>query len=204
VRETSISRSSRLVRHIHMFTGLFLAPWMLMYALSTLVMAHHKFIDSFYPTKRPAMVTEREFDYSRSFPADSTREQIGEQILQDLGMNGTHALSGGKNGEPLVIRRQHALAIRQVTFDASKHKILLQREEFRTPGFLERMHRRRGYNSYSRENAWGFTVDLAVITMAFWSLSGVWLWWELKSTRTRGALSLAAGLILFGMFLALI
>ena len=31
------SNMSRLVRRVHMFTGLFLAPWMLMYALSTLV-----------------------------------------------------------------------------------------------------------------------------------------------------------------------
>ena len=39
---------SRLVRRVHMFTALFLAPWMLMYALSTLVMAHHKYVNSFY------------------------------------------------------------------------------------------------------------------------------------------------------------
>ena len=31
------SNMSRLVRRVHMFTGHFLAPWMLMYALSTLV-----------------------------------------------------------------------------------------------------------------------------------------------------------------------
>jgi hypothetical protein len=202
--EKTISTVSRLVRRIHMFTALFLVPWMVMYALSTLVMTHREFVGSYYSSKNPALVTERELDYSRSFPTNSTREQIGDQVLQDLGLSGTHYVSGGKNGKPLVIHRQHALTPRHITFDAPNNKIILKREEFRATNFLERMHRRRGYNSYALENTWGFAVDVAVVTMAFWSLSGIWLWWELKSTRRWGALSLAAGLGLFAMFLALI
>ncbi len=175
-----------------------------MYALSTQVMAHREFVRSFYSSKNPALATERELDYSRSIPANSTREQIAELILQDLGLSGTHNVSGGKDGRPLVIHRQHALTPRHITFDVSKNKILLQREEFRASNFLERMHRRRGYNSYALENTWGSLVDLAVVAMLFWSLSGVWLWWELKPARLWGALSLTAGLGLFAMFLALI
>jgi hypothetical protein len=187
-----------------MFTALFLAPWMIMYALSTLVMAHRTLVESFYASKRPTMVTERELDYTRSFPAEATRENIAEAILGDLGLSGTHSLSGGRDGQPLVIRRQHAVTPRQITFDRSKNRIVLQREQFRGSHFLERMHRRRGYNSYVLENTWGFTVDVAVVAMVFWSLSGVWLWWEVKATRRWGALSLIAGSALFAMFLVLI
>ena len=203
--EIAWSTISRLVRRVHMFTGLFLAPWMLMYALSTLVMTHREYVVSFYPSKSPALVTERELDYTRSFPAAATREQIGQQILQDVGLDGTHYLSGGRDGKPLVINRQHALTARRVTFDPATHKIVIQREEFRASTFLERMHRRRGYNQpYALEDTWGFTVDFAVVVMAFWSLSGIWLWWELKSTRSWGALSLASGVGLFAIFLVLL
>jgi hypothetical protein len=201
----SLSTVSRLIRRVHMFTGLFLGPWMLMYALSTLVMTHHEYVESFYPSKNPIMVTERELDYSRSFPTNTTREQIGQQVLQDLGLDGTHSVSGGRNGKPLVVNRQHALNTRRVTFDAAAHKISIQREEFRTPTFLERMHRRRGYNQpYTLEDTWGFTVDVAVVTMVFWSLSGIWLWWEIKAVRIWGALSVLAGLALFAIFAILI
>ena len=99
---------SRLVRRIHMFTGLFLAPWMVMYALSTLVMAHHEYVNSFYD-KSPVMVKERELDYSRSFSTNLTRDAIAQQILNDLGMDGAHSVSGGREGKPLVIQRQHAM-----------------------------------------------------------------------------------------------
>jgi hypothetical protein len=202
--EAPLSAISSLVRRVHMFSGLFLAPWMLMYALSTLIMAHRELVSSWYASRQPAMMTERELDYSRSFPANSSREQIAETILQDLGLSGTHRVSGGTDGNPLVIHRQHALTTRQITFDSSKNRILLRREQFRTSSFLERMHRRRGYNTYPLENTWGFMVDVAVVTMVFWSLSGVWLWLELKPTRLWGALALTAGLALFGLFLALI
>jgi hypothetical protein len=188
-----------------MFTGLFLGPWMLMYALSTLVMAHRDYVLSFYPSKAPAFVAERELDYTRSFPPTAAREEIGKQIVQDLGLEGRHNVSGGRDGKPLVINRQHALTARRITFDPATHKIAIEREEFRALTFLERMHRRRGYDQpYALEDSWGLTVDVAVVCMVFWSLSGIWLWWELKPTRKWGTLSLAAGLGLFLIFLLLL
>src|ERR1051326_5366932 len=103
--EMSLSKASRLVRRVHMFTGLFLGPWMLMYALSTLVMTHRDYVLLFFSSKNSAMVTERELDYPRVFPAAASREEIGRQILLDLGLDGAHSLSGGSNGKPLVITR---------------------------------------------------------------------------------------------------
>src|SRR5512140_1748816 len=111
------STAALWVRRIHLFAGLFLGPWMLMYALSTLMMAHREYVLSLYPSQTPTRVTERELDYSRAFPANATREQIGLQILRDLGLDGAHNLSGGRNGEPLIISRQHALTSRRITFD---------------------------------------------------------------------------------------
>jgi hypothetical protein len=198
---TASSASSRLIRRIHLFTGLFLAPWMLMYALSTLVMIHRNYVNSFYSSKTPALITERELDYTRSFPTNMTREQIAPQILRDLGLDGTHSVSGGRNGQPLVINRQNALSTRRVTFNAASGKVMIQREEFRAATFLDRLHRRRGYNQpYALEDTWGVTVDFAVVTMVFWSLSGIWLWWEIKHVRLWGTLSLVAGLGLFALF----
>jgi len=178
---------------------------MLMYALSTLMMTHRDLVLSFYPSKTPAMVTERELDYSRSFAVTATREQIAKQLLMDLGIDGAHRVSGGRNGKPLVINRPHALSPRRITFDPSTHKLRIEREEFRALTFLERLHRRRGYDQpYALEDAWALTVDIAVVAMIFWSLSGIWLWWELKLTRGWGALAWATGAALFAVFLTLL
>src|ERR1044071_6997692 len=203
--EKTLPGIARLVRRIHMFTGLFLGPWMLMYALSTLVMTHREYVLSFYPSKNPKMVTERELDYLRTFPTSASREQIAQGILQDLGLDGAHRVSGGSGGKPLVINRQHALAAQLITLDTTTHKLRIEREEFRALTFLERMHRRRGYEQpYALDDIWGFLVDVAVIAMVFWSLSGIWLWWEVKPTRRGGAWSLAAGAALFTVLVALL
>jgi hypothetical protein len=202
---TRASKVARLVRRVHMFTGLFLGPWMLMYALSTLVMTHRDYLGTFYHSKTPALVTERELDYTRSFPATVTREEIARQIVQDLGLEGRHYVGGGRDGKPLVITRQHALNLHRLTFDPAARKIIIEREDFRATTFLERMHRRRGYDQpYALEDTWALSVDVAVVTMVFWGLSGIWLWWELKATRLWGAVALVAGPALFVVFLALL
>ena len=196
---------TKVIRRVHMYLGLFLAPWMLMYALSTLVMAHRPFVLSFYPTETPKITVEKELDYSRSFTTNSTGKEKALVILQDLGLEGRHTVNNPKPEAPLVINRQHALYLRKITLDPKTNKLTVQREDFRALTFLERMHRRRGFQDpYAVENSWAFSVDLTVITMVFWGLSGIWLWWGMRPTRVWGAVSLAVGLGLFGMFLALI
>jgi len=192
---------SRIVRRVHMYLGLFLVPWMFMYAASTLVMNHREFVRSFYSTETPAMVRERELDLSRTFPADATREQIAKVILGDIGLEGAHRVSGG-NGKPLVIDRQHAFVPRRIMWDPSTQKIVIEKQEFRSATFLERMHRRRGYqHPYALEDTWAFSVDLAAVIMVFWSLSGLWLWWELRPTRLWGAVCGGLGMAVFVFFL---
>ena len=188
-----------------MYLGLFLAPWMLMYALSTLAMAHRPFVLSFYPTETPKIVVERELDYSRTFPPTATAQEKAGKILRDLGLEGRHSVPNVKDGAPLVINRQHAVFNRRIAFDANTSKISIQREEFRTLTFLERMHRRRGFQDpYVVEDTWAFSADLTVLTLVFWGLSGIWLWWGIRQTRLWGALCLCFGVVLFATFLALI
>ena len=70
---------------------------------------------------------------------------------------------------------------------------------------LERYHRRRGYaTGYGVDTAWAISVDLVIIAMVFWVLSGLWMWWEMKVTRIAGALAVLTGSALFAIFLATI
>jgi hypothetical protein len=164
-------------------------------------MTHRESVQSMYSSKNAPMVLEQELSYTRSFPSEAARDQIANQILQDIGLDGSHSLSGGRNGQPLVIDRQHALATRRITFDSAAGKLKIERQQFRTPTFLERMHRRRGYKEpYTLDDTWGFSVDVAVVAMVFWSLSGIWMWWEIRTTRLWGAISVLSGMILFTLF----
>ena len=49
-----------------------------------------------------------------------------------------------------------------------------------------------------------FIVDLAVVGMLFWVVSGIWMWWEIKPARSAGAVFGLLGCGAFGLLLATI
>ena len=193
---------SKVIRRTHMYLALFLAPWMLMYALSTIVMNHRALFQRGYGGRPPAWEKEREQSYSGTFPAGASGRMIAEQMLNDLRMEGAHNVSGPAAGGRITIVRQDPIAPRRITYSAADQKVVIEKQVFRTPAFLERMHRRRGYqHPYVLEDTWAFSVDLVIFALVFWVASGLWMWWEMRPTRVWGAAFSAIGAGLFGLFL---
>ena len=196
---------SKIVRRTHMYLALFLTPWMLMYALSTLVMNHRNFFREQNEEDAVRYEKESEQTYGGTFAPDAGLSMKALQILKSLNMEGSHDARESPDRKTLRINRHDPLSPRRISFSADDGKLVVERQVFRTPAFLERMHRRSGYDSgYAVDRTWAFSVDLVVITMIFWGLSGLWLWWELRVTRWLGLLCAGLGIGLFGFFLATI
>ncbi|NWF84777.1 MAG: hypothetical protein HXY18_13220 [Bryobacteraceae bacterium] len=120
------------------------------------------------------------------------------QILASLGMDGAHqaTLREGR----LVIQRNEAIRPVRITYTVAGNRLLVERQVLEGAAFLERMHRRRGFqHPYLLEDLWAFSVDLFIAVMLFWILSGLWMWWEMKATHRWGIVSLLAGAALFGL-----
>jgi hypothetical protein len=102
----------------------------------------------------------------------------------------------------VIITRNDLLTPRRLTFTPDTRILLIEKLPYRTNVMLERFHRRRGYaTEYGVDTAWAVTVDLLIAAMLFWVLSGLWMWWEMKVTRTLGALALTGGAALFALFI---
>jgi hypothetical protein len=188
---------SKILRRTHMYLALFLAPWVLMYTLSTMAMNHRDFFGKMYGGAPPVFEKEREITYSGTLPAGAAPKAIAPQLLQALDLDGAHGARADKAGV-ITINRFDALTPRRITYHPDTRQLTVERQVFRTPAFLERMHRRRGFQAgYHVNTAWWGSVDLFVLGMVFWALSGLWLWWELRVTRWLGAISLVLGLALF-------
>ena len=185
-----------------MFLALFLSPWVLIYALSTMAMNHRAFFRDLYGGNPVVWQAEREQAYTGSFAPEAKPREKAEQILHDLGMGGAFNANAQAGGGRLVIQRLDPLVPRRITFTPADGKLLVEKQVFRTVTFLERMHRRRGFQFDSAwEDTWAASVDLVIVAMVFWALSGLWMWWEMKATRLWGAVSAAGGLALFLIFL---
>lgn len=196
---------SKIVRRTHMYLALFLAPWMLMYALSTMAMNHREFFLERYGGTPVAWEKETEQVYNGTFADGDEPKMMAVQILKDLDMDGTYSVNRPSKDGPVTIFRAHPVSPRRITFTPADGKLLVEKQILRMSPFLERMHRRRGYqHDYALEDAWGFTVDFTIVAMIFWVASGLWMWWEMRRTRFWGAVFGAAGLGLFVFFLVTI
>lgn len=183
-----------------MYMALFLAPWMLMYALSTMAMNHRHSFKAYYGGEVAAYEKEREQAYNETIGPEASTEVIARRILTDLNMDGRHFAT--RSGDRITIYRDDPLQPRRITYAFESRKLLVERRLLRAPAFLEEMHRRRGYESpYAADDLWAFSVDVVILAMIFWAASGLWMWWEMKATRGWGALSAVVGLGLFVMFL---
>ena len=190
---------SRLIRRIHMYLALFLAPWMLAYALSTIVMNHG------WVTGPVSFQVEREQAYQASFALDTSPRVMGQQILSDLGLEGAFAVQGPAPDGRLTINRQDLVSPRRVIYTPATGQVRIERAEFHTSAFLSRFHHQRGYGSvFAANKAFAVSIDLVIVAMVFWALSGLWMWWEMRATRLWGVASGLGGLVLFVVFLATI
>ena len=184
-----------------MYSALFLTPWILMYALAVLGVNHR---DIFMSGERPFVrfETEKEQHYPAVFSEDVEPRMIAEQILADLGLEGTYIVRHNKqNGSYNIIRRD-PVTPRRITYTPAEEKLVVERQLFRTVGFLAGLHHRTGYRQEQlMEDTWAFSVDAAIIGMIIWVLTGLWMWWELKVTRRWGLISLLVGSGLFGFFI---
>lgn len=66
--------------------------------------------------------------------------------------------------------------------------------------FLLRMHLTRGYPSeVNLKWGWAIGVDCIAMALCFWGISGILMWWQIKSTRRAGLIVLVVSSILATM-----
>ena len=184
-----------------MYVALFLSPWVLIYALSTLAMNHHHFFQNWYDHQPVKWELDREIPYEAVFSDGVKRERVAEQILSDLDMDGAHRVRGSLNNQ-LTITRHNAVKPQRIIYAPKVRTLRIETQTFRTNVFLEQLHRRRGYDrGYLNDDLWAIAVDLFFLSTVVWAISGVWMWWELKATRQWGAICIGSGIAIFAFFL---
>jgi hypothetical protein len=195
---------SLLIRRTHMYLALFFVPWILVYSLSTLFFNRGIREFSATPEGRP-IAFEKESDqiYSRTFGEETSPDEMARQILKDLGLSGTHRANRRPDGT-IVINRRDAMTPRRITFDAETGSLTVERQVMSFPTWLRTIHHRTGFQSEELvEDTWALSVDLAILAMIFWVLSGLWMYWEIKAARKWGLVCGVAGAGLF-LFLLLV
>lgn len=185
-----------------MYLALFLTPWVIIYALSGLVLNHHGAVREFYGGNYNRFEQVEEREYATEYSGDTDPNRVGREILDELGLTGGFWVRGTPAEEKMVVHRDGGLLEHRISFFPKERRLTIEKQEVTAPTFLNRAHFRHGYEQpFLAADAWAFVVDLVIVSMLLWIATGIWMWWEIKPARQWGAAFGALGL---GVFLLLL
>ncbi len=187
----------RWTRDLHLWLGLFLSPFLVVYAVSTVLVNHNVRTaqDAARETSEPASVV---------VPDTEDRIALGKDIIAQLGLTGE---LGGVRRQPAQNRIIVPVNVpgkrRVVTVDTTTG---LATVETTTTGLLNGLvylHFAPGQHlvgisgNWLGMRLWHWMADATVYIVLFLSATGVYLWTVLRAERKAGLIFLGAGAATF-------
>ena len=181
------------MRDLHLYAGLFLCPFILLFAISTLQLNHPSRSASGQPaTKRQATV-KLPLGEVGSIPH-------ARDILGQLGVTGEiDYVRHNAKAEKLLIPVSKPGEATRVEVDLQVGTATIERDRRGLADALNYLHKMPGpHNVRFRGNWtylgwWAVTADGVVYGILFLTFSGLCLWWKLKAERIVGWVLLGGG-----------
>ena len=197
-------RIYRLIRDLHLFVGLFISPFVLVFAISVFFLVH-----AWLPRISSETSTRRVVS-ALPLPGDlkvlSGRPLIDalKPALETAGVHGEvgfvrHMVKEEKLIIPVTIPGRETT----VSIDIATREATIVTRETGLAGALVTLHKSPGQHgpdirmNWFYMRAWRWMADATVYLVLFISLSGIYLWYVLRAERSVGLMLLGAGAFSF-------
>jgi hypothetical protein len=189
----------RVLRWIHLYTGLFLIPWILIYGTSAFCLNHNQW---FVKKLKPAPISwevEREVEFTPSDQFPGEPKDQAREIVKSLDMDGPHRVLGKPNPKQMMIMRLCATGNYRITWRKPDEQLVVEKQKsFSYYRLMHSLHFRGGYGQpYFSCIAWAVIVDIVSISMWLWVVSGIYIWWRKSRKLVLGVACLVAGVVSF-------
>jgi hypothetical protein len=190
-------------RRLHLYLGLALLPWFLMYGASSIPFAHNQYFEQRDKAKGlPLWTVRMDRKYTIDVPSGGELRPVGARIVKDLGLTGSFG-AYRQSPDLLNVYVYSFLHSTQVKYYITEQRITVEDRRFRFDQFLTGMHARGGFEQEGfLDKAWGVIVDIACLGMLLWIVSGVYMWWSLPGLRSWGWLAFLGGIASYALFMA--
>jgi hypothetical protein len=180
----------KINRRTHLYLGLFLMPWLLMYGVSSFIVIHQPWFRS---EKEREWEPLFEKEYSRAVPDSGELRGTAQEVLKDCNLEGAF-WANKPNPNTLRIDRFSFWSSTRVTYSIKEHKLKAERQRMRPSQAVVRMHFRGGFGQPTLwDKFWGLLVDIACVGIIAWVASGLIMWWRLPRLRAWGAIAVGGG-----------
>jgi hypothetical protein len=174
-----------VVRRIHLYCGLIILAYLMMYFVSGYMMVHRPWFLSPSPpaTTQTTAIT----------PAGgSSTEQLAAQVQQQLGLPGRIQFPAKQPAGLTRFWVNHPGTMARVDIPAGQNVANVTTQRVGFVGTLIMLHKVSGYDRNLLFDAYALFCDLAGLSMLLFAASGVYLWWKRVKHRTWGILCLSA------------
>lgn len=194
MRPPPVITFDRLNRRAHLYLGLMLVPWVMMYGLSSLIISHQSWFRS---GAQPPWQLLFERPYQHPVPDGGDLRAVGREILRENDLDGAFYVQRPNPAE-LRITRHTFFEQTRLVYSITEQKLRAERQQAPWHQVLVRMHFRGGYHQPTFLNQlWGFVVDVTCAAIVLWIITGLVMWWRLARLRVPGAIALGAGMLSF-------
>jgi hypothetical protein len=192
----------RIIRDLHLYLGLFVSPFVLLFAASVFFLNHGKVI--------PGSASSGHTCQPRSIPSDIADVQGTEavnrvrQVLDVCGVTGEIGFVRNQRKEQRIVVPVSAPGRETtVTIDLVARSASVSERQMSIWETIAYLHKSPGpHNVAIRGNwfwtrAWRWPADATIYLLLFISASGVYLWLAIRAERRIGIVLLAAGALSF-------
>lgn len=192
----------RWLRDLHLYVGLFISPFVLLFAASVFYLNHGALI----PGGEPPHDTYRDLTIPDGFDRLKGREAVdrARAILPQVGVAGEIGyLRYVAKDRHLIFPVTRAGTEATVDVDLDARTATVTRRPMNLWESISYLHKMPGpHNVALRGNwvgtqAWRVFADATIYLILFISLSGLYLWWAIKAERRIGIALLAGGAATF-------
>ncbi len=191
-------------RRTHLYLGLFLTPWVLMYAVSSIPFSHN----DYFETRDKALglpLWNKTFDGPYDLgpiPESGPLRPLGAKIVRDFQMEDSAYGVYRQSPKQLNIYVHTFWKSTQFKYFVDEKRLIAEDRRFRFEHFLTGMHARGGFDDERFfPIAWGVIIDLVCLGFLIWIASGIYMWWSLPGLRKWGWVAVIGGLGSFVLFL---
>ncbi len=187
-----------LIRSLHLYFGLFISPFVLIFGISVLIFNHPDLINRVSPVKNiPDIKTKLD-----KIPYDTTDLRTAKAIIAKLSITGEIDFISRNDSSISFPVKKPGLRT-QIKVNTNTGSVLITRkneEVLRSTTFLHSMPgphnvKVRGNSGFMK--VWRILADVVVYFLLFLTVSGIFLWYILKAERVLGLYALVLGLLFF-------
>lgn len=179
--------SYRVLRNLHLLFGVAALPFLLMYAVSAVQMAHSKWFNL-----KPVVTLGTPTDV----PAGLTDAAAVAAELQ---------LRGDVRGKLPKFRVVVPGVVHDVTYVASTGSVTVSTSRSPFLGVLNRLHHAAGlWPTWVPLKWWGVAIGAVSLCVVGLAITGIWMWWVRKQDRVIGLVLLGGNVVFALVVLGLI